>query len=213
MNPYHSDEIPAEASFEELPVEPIYTLAMEVPSSWLVRPRVSSYDLDNIQLGQVSSEDASVDAIFELDYIVVEGHARDSATNAPPRGLQIHLLNPDNTTLDDTLVVANLGYFQFKTTPGVFRLDIREGRGREIFTVESVGNEGWNSPTVEAVGNDITVTSFEGLTIYPRFKRVPGMEGADVLDPRYEGKSDSKGFLTEVTSKYVCYFFWLLSCG
>ncbi|KAF9027018.1 hypothetical protein BDZ89DRAFT_1102004 [Hymenopellis radicata] len=202
----NGDEIPAEASFEDLPVEPIYTLAMEVPSSWLVRPRVSSYDLDNIQLGQVSSEDASVDAIFELDYIVVEGHARDSATNAPPRGLQIHLLNPDNTTLDDTLVVANLGYFQFKTTPGVFRLDIREGQGRDIFTVESVGNEGWNSPTVEAVGNDITVTSFEGLTIYPRFKRVPGMEGADVLDPRYEGKSGSKGFLTEVMSKLKSLF-------
>lgn len=176
---------------------------MEVPSAWLVRPRISSYDLDNIQLGQISSEDSSVDAIFELDYIVVEGHARDSATNAPPRGLQLHLLNPDNSTLDDTLVVANLGYFQFKTTPGVFALDIREGHGRDVFAVESVGNEGWNSPSVEIAGNDITVTSFEGLTIYPRFKRVPGMENVDVLDPRYEAKSESKGIVSEVTSKYV----------
>ncbi len=53
---------------------------MDVPSSWLVRPREALYDLDNIQLGNISPEDSSVDAVFDLDYIVVEGHARETVT-------------------------------------------------------------------------------------------------------------------------------------
>ncbi|KAK0452361.1 UDP-glucose:glycoprotein glucosyltransferase-domain-containing protein [Armillaria borealis] len=199
-------ELPAQTIFEDLPVEPIYTLAMDVPSSWLVRPREALYDLDNIQLGNISPEDSSVDAVFDLDYIVVEGHARETVTGAPPRGVQLELRSGDNAAVDDTLITANLGYFQFKTKPGVFKLEIREGRGRDIFTIDSVGNEGWNSPSVDAVGNEITVTSFEGLTLYPRFNRVPGMETVDVLDPRYKKADDSEGMLGGITSLFRSIF-------
>ena len=45
-----------------------------------------------------------------------------------------------------------------------------------------MGNEGWNSPPVTSAGTEVTVTSLEGLTLYPRFKRREGMEVADVLD-------------------------------
>jgi UDP-glucose:glycoprotein glucosyltransferase len=164
---------------------------MDVPSSWLVRPREALYDLDNIQLGALSPEDQSVDAIFDLDYIVVEGHARDTVTNSPPRGVQLELLEGNGTYIDDTQVVANLGYFQFKAKPGVFALEIREGRGKKIFEMESVGNEGWNSPPISRVGNEITVTSFEGLTLYPRLSRKPGFESADVLSDDKPGKTES----------------------
>lgn len=163
---------------------------MDVPPSWLVRPREAMYDLDNIQLGSLAPEDSSVDTIFDLDYIVVEGHARDTTTQSPPRGVQIQLVS-GSTPIDDTQVVANLGYFQFKTKPGVFKLEIREGRGRDIFVTESVGNEGWNSPSVDEVGNEITVTSFEGQTLYPRFSRLPGMEREDVLAEEEEEESSS----------------------
>ncbi|KAK0458728.1 UDP-glucose:glycoprotein glucosyltransferase-domain-containing protein, partial [Desarmillaria tabescens] len=199
-------ELPAQTIFEDLPVEPIYTLAMDVPSSWLVRPREALYDLDNIQLGNISPEDSSVDVVFDLDYIVVEGHARETVTGAPPRGVQLELRSGDNTAVDDTLITANLGYFQFKTKPGVFKLEIREGRGRDIFTIDSVGNEGWDSPSVDAVGNEITVTSFEGLTLYPRFNRVPGMETVDVLDLRYKKADDSEGMLGGITSLFKSIF-------
>lgn len=46
-------EIPSKAIFEDIPVEAIYTLAMDVPTAWLVRPREALYDLDNIQLGKL----------------------------------------------------------------------------------------------------------------------------------------------------------------
>jgi UDP-glucose:glycoprotein glucosyltransferase len=148
------------------------------------------YDLDNIQLGHLAPEDSSVDTIFDLDHIVVEGHARDTTTQAPPRGLQLQLVS-GSEPIDDTQVVANLGYFQFKAKPGVFKLEIREGRGRDIFVTDSVGNEGWNSPSVEDVGNEITVTSFEGQTLYPRFSRLPGMAREDVLAEEEEEEEPS----------------------
>ncbi|THH10819.1 hypothetical protein EW146_g8252 [Bondarzewia mesenterica] len=175
-------EIPSTASFTDLPVEPIYTLDLDEPSSWLVRPKEALFDLDNIQLNVLSSDERQqgVEVMYELDYLIIGGHARDTLTSGPPRGVQLQLTSSAEP-IDDTLVVANLGYLQFKAKPGVYRLEIREGRGREIFTMESVGNEGWESPTVEEVGNEITLTSFEGLTLYPRLARLPGMEQEDVL--------------------------------
>ncbi|KAJ7136717.1 glycosyltransferase family 24 protein [Mycena epipterygia] len=199
-------EIPAQTIFEGLPIEPIYTLGMDVPSSWLVRPREALYDLDNIQLGSISPQDASVDAVFGLDYIVVEGHARDPLTNAPPRGVQLQLLNGDSSPVDDTQIVANLGYFQFKAKPGVFQLEIREGRGRDIFGMESVGNDGLQSRTVAEVGNEIAVTSFEGLTLYPRLNRLPGMENEDVLNDPMEEEPASSGILDDIASRVKSIF-------
>lgn len=113
--------------------------------------------------------------------------------------------------MDDTQVVANLGYFQFKAKPGVFELGIRRGRGREVFRMESVGNEGWDSPRVEEVGREITLTSFEGLTLFPRLARVKGMEMVDVLQ---EEKGAQEGVVGGVfggiASRWVssCCFYW-----
>lgn len=187
--------------FEDMPIDPIYTLAMDVPTAWLVRPSEALYDLDNIQLGKLFPGDNSVEAIFQLDCIVIEGHARESSTQTPPRGLQVQLVAGNGGQIDDTQVVANLGYFQFKAKPGVFQLEIRPGRGRTVFKLDSAGNEGWESPTVEEAGNEITVTSFEGLTLYPRFSRLPGQETADVLTEVEE--EGSKGLFDDLSNKYV----------
>ncbi|KAF8989563.1 UDP-glucose:glycoprotein glucosyltransferase-domain-containing protein, partial [Cyathus striatus] len=198
-------EVPALAAFEGLPMDPIYTLAMDVPSSWLVRPREALYDLDNIQLGHLSPGDKSVDAIFELDYIVVDGHARETPANSAPRGVQLELVATNDKQLDDTLVMANLGYLQFKAKPGVFKLQIRDGRGREVYEMESAGNEGWESPTIQEAGSEVTVTSFEGLTLYPRLRRKPGMEVADVLQGELE-EGQGGGVFGDLASKFMSMF-------
>ena len=182
---------------------------MDVPTSWLVRPREALYDLDNIQLGKLFPGDVSVDAVFDLDYLVVEGHARDVAYNGAPRGLQIQLVTRNGTCIDDTQVVANLGYFQFKAKPGVFQLEIRQGRGRKLYKLESAGNEGWQSATVEEIGSEITLTSFEGLTLYPRFSRLPGMEREDVLEEKNE--EDTKNFFETMVSRFVLFFSFRLT--
>ena len=175
---------------------------MDVPTAWLVRPREALYDLDNIQLGKLFPGDTSVDAVFDLDYLVVEGHARDATYNSAPRGIQIQLATRDGTPIDDTQVVANLGYFQFKAKPGVFQLEIRQGRGRKLYKLESAGNEGWQSATVEEIGNEITLTNFEGLTLYPRFLRLPGMERADVLEEE-KNEDGPKNLFEAVVSRFV----------
>ncbi|KAN0128695.1 Nucleotide-diphospho-sugar transferase [Lactarius tabidus] len=143
-------------------------------------PRSTFYYLHNIQLGVPSGDEQQrgVEAVFKLDYIT----SADTPAS-PPRGLQPQLAAHHGKPVDDTLIVENLGYLQFKATPGVYHLEIREARGREVFSVESAGNEGWISPaTVEETGNEVTVRSFEGLTLYPRLERLPGQESADVLE-------------------------------
>lgn len=179
-----SQEIPAQVTFTALPEDPIYTLGMDVLQSWLVRPRDALYDLDNIQLGLLQGEERSrgVQALFALDYLVIEGHARELQSNNPPRGVQLQLFGiDDRSVMDDTQVVANLGYLQFKGRPGTFRLEIREGRGSAVYALDCVGAEGWNSPSVVETGDEFTVMDFDGLTLYPRLAYRSGMEGMDVL--------------------------------
>jgi UDP-glucose:glycoprotein glucosyltransferase len=186
--------------FQNLPEEPIYTLAMDVPPSWLVRPRESEHDLDNIHLASLTGYERStgVKALFDLDFLVIEGHARDVTTGSPPRGLQLQLKTNDLTPVADTLVVENLGYLQFKAKPGVFLFEMIKGRGEDIYQIESVGNAGWDSPPVNGItGTEVTLTSFEGLTLYPRFKRQRGQGNADVLKPQREG------FISSAVQKVV----------
>ena len=163
---------------------------MDVPQSWLVRPHESLHDLDNIQLSALGGSEVTsgVNAVFSLDYLVVEGHARDVVSSAPPRGLQLQMTSA-SIPVADTQVVANLGYFQLKAKPGVFQLEIRPGRGEEIFEMTSAGNEGFASPSVEEAGVDVTVTDFEGITLYPVFRRKEGMENEDVLASETEETS------------------------
>lgn len=77
--------------------------------------------------------------------------------------------------------MANLGYLQFKVTPGVYDLSIRPGRGSDVFELESTGTTGWYSDKVDKTGTEVTLASFEGMTVLPRFTRREGMETADVL--------------------------------
>jgi UDP-glucose:glycoprotein glucosyltransferase len=124
---------------------------------------------------------------FSLKQLVLDGHARDE-DNAPPRGLQLQLLRKDGgsdgnaeAVVSDTQVMANLGYLQFKATPGVYDLGIRPGRGQQVFELESTGVAGWDSEGVDVTGTAITLASFDAQVIFPRFRHRPGMEDADVL--------------------------------
>ena len=121
-----------------------------------------------------------VHVLFSLKQLLIEGHARE-ANSAPPRGLQLQLTTDGLQAASDTQVMANLGYFQFKATPGVYHLAIRPGRGTEVYELESVGTEGWDSPNVNQTGTMVSLTSFGGVTILPRFQRRAGMEMANVL--------------------------------
>lgn len=183
------------AYFANLPEDPLYTLGTEEIKSWHITPKVANYDLDNILLKAIdkSHREDGVTAVFELEYILVEGHCRDMGSQGPPRGLQFVLGSATEPNMTDTIVMANLGYFQLKANPGVWLLSLREGRSQEIYELESVGNDGWNSPSIEESGNSIDLLTFEGATIYPRVRKYKGKEREDVLATVPEGTGPTSG--------------------
>ncbi len=181
------------AKFEGLPKETLLTMAMDVPPSWLVAPKESIYDLDNIRLSSVPT-DAMVDAVYELENILIEGHSRDVTAGMPPRGAQLVLFTAKEPHLTDTIVMANLGYFQFKANPGYYKLRLQDGPSEEIFKIDSVGAMGY-SPRPGDETTDVALLTFQGVTLFPRLSRKPGKEEEDVLSNQKTGTADiiSKG--------------------
>jgi UDP-glucose:glycoprotein glucosyltransferase len=176
------------ATFNSIPAKALLTLGMDVPSVWLVASKESIHDLDNIKLSSLGAG-KRVDATYQLESILIEGHSRDVTTDAPPRGIQLVLSTPKDPHLADTLIMANLGYFQFKANPGYYHLDLKSGPSRKIFNLESVGSLGYEAQSGD-LNKDVALLSFQGVTLYPRLSRKPGMEEEDVLEPSTDKASE-----------------------
>ncbi|KGY14588.1 hypothetical protein PABG_12541 [Paracoccidioides brasiliensis Pb03] len=170
-----------QATFHGIPGDALLNLGMDVPHSWLVAPKESIYDLDNIKLSSLK-EGANVDALYELEHILIEGHSWDVTTRTAPRGVQLLLGTEKKPHFADTIIMANLGYFQFKAQPGCWKITLKPGQSERIFRLDSVGGKG-HRPTPGDENNDVALLSFRGKTLYPRLSRRPGHEKDDVLDP------------------------------
>ncbi|RKP10347.1 UDP-glucose:Glyco protein glucosyltransferase-domain-containing protein [Thamnocephalis sphaerospora] len=179
------------ATFTDLPEDMLLTMGLDTISAWLAMPTVSEHDLDNLKLDS-SSRFSSVDAVFELEHLLVEGHVRD-LTPDNPRGLQLNFGTTANPAQEDTSVMANVGYFQLKANPGVFHLTIREGRSSEFYRLQGIDRVMWNNED-EAEGSAasdeqeetkvdtrITINSFEGVVLFPTVRKRPGYETRELL--------------------------------
>jgi UDP-glucose:glycoprotein glucosyltransferase len=170
------------ASFTKVPEDALLNLGMVVPPSWLVAPVECVYDLDNIKLSSLP-KGQDVDAIYELENILIEGHSRELSKGPPPRGVQLLLGSEESPHFTDTLIMANLGYFQFKANPGYWHITLQPGRSSKIFHIDSVGAKGYaNQPNDETTS--VALLSFQGATLFPRLSRNPGMEDEDVLESK-----------------------------
>jgi UDP-glucose:glycoprotein glucosyltransferase len=174
------------ATFSGVPQEALLTVGMDVPPAWLVAPKVSIHDLDNVKLSSVKSD---VEALYELEHILIEGHSRQIPGGAAPRGAQLILGTERDPHFADTIIMANLGYFQFKANPGFYKIDLQQGRSSEIFSIDSVGSKGWN-PVPGDETTEVVLMSFQGATLYPRLSRKAGMEEEDVLETKIDAKTD-----------------------
>ncbi|KAF2134396.1 glycosyltransferase family 24 protein [Dothidotthia symphoricarpi CBS 119687] len=169
-----------EAHFSGIPKEALLNLDMDVPPSWLVAPKESVHDLDNIKLSTLPAG-ANIDAIYGLESILIEGHSRDTSNSGqPPRGAEIVLATEKDPHFADTIIMANLGYFQFKANPGIYNIQLKSGRSHDIFSLDSAGSQGW-VPQPGDETTEIALMSFQGATLFPRLSRKPGQEEADVL--------------------------------
>uniref|UniRef100_A0A7E4VIA0 UDP-glucose:glycoprotein glucosyltransferase n=1 Tax=Panagrellus redivivus TaxID=6233 RepID=A0A7E4VIA0_PANRE len=164
-------------AFSELPSKQLLTLNVISPDSWMVQPIYALYDLDNIKMQSVKQD---VVAKFELIHILLEGHCFDDVSGNPPRGLQFILGTQDQPQRFDTIVMANLGYFQLKASPGAWILQLREGKSKDIYEIKNHTN----TETALEDNNDkvrVLIDSFLGKTIRVLVNKRPGMEQQTLL--------------------------------
>ncbi|XP_068628440.1 UDP-glucose:glycoprotein glucosyltransferase [Battus philenor] len=163
------------ARFSRLPQAPLLSLELRTPPNWLVECVRSVYDLDNIRLADV---DSLVHSEFELEYLLLEGHAWDTTLGTPPRGLQLILGSREQPELMDTIVMANLGYFQLKANPGAWTLRLRPGRSDDIY--EIVGHEN-TEVTSGSADIQVLMGSFRSHVIKLRVSKRPDKQHLDLL--------------------------------
>ncbi|KAK4222143.1 UDP-glucose:glycoprotein glucosyltransferase-domain-containing protein [Podospora fimiseda] len=170
------------ANFVGIPRDTLLVAAMDVPPAWLVTSKVSVDDLDNLRIKDIKAKRGTdqVEAIYELEHILIEGHSREIPGGSPPKGAQLVLGTENNPHFADTIIMANLGFFQFKANPGVYNIQLKEGRSSDIFSMVSVGAKGWNAVPGDET-HEAVLMDFQGTTLYPRLVRKPGMEEEDVL--------------------------------
>ncbi|CAJ0583195.1 unnamed protein product, partial [Mesorhabditis spiculigera] len=163
------------ALFTDLPTKQLFALSVHPPEAWMIEATEAEYDLDNIQLDQVNK---NVEAVFELQNILLEGHCFDEVTGGPPRGLQFDIGTLSKPTMYDTIVMANLGYFQLKANPGVWMLQLREGRSRDLYEIRSnVNADGEADGRVRVI-----IKSFNGKIIRLRVAKREGKEDEKLLE-------------------------------
>lgn len=183
------------AKFSGLPANPLLTQNLAVPENWLADLIRSVYDLDNIRLSEIGGP---VHSEYELEYLLLEGHCFDSSTGSPPRGLQFNLGTKDDEAIVDTIVMANLGYFQLKANPGAWTLRLRPGKSSEIYDITNV--EGLN--TIHSVKEgtvSVVINSFSSHVLKVRVTKKPEMMHVDLL-----GDEDQAGGIwNSITSTFT----------
>ncbi|XP_039344476.1 UDP-glucose:glycoprotein glucosyltransferase 1 isoform X2 [Mauremys reevesii] len=163
------------AKFLDMPQTPLFTLNLNTPESWMVESVRTPYDLDNIYLEEV---DNRVAAEYELEYLLLEGHCYDITTGQPPRGLQFTLGTSANPVIVDTIVMANLGYFQLKANPGAWVLRLRKGRSEDIYRIYS--HDGTDS-SPDASEVTVVLNNFKSKIIKVKVQKKLDMMNEDLL--------------------------------
>ena len=180
------------AVIPSLPLRDILTLGMDVPEAWLVSVVRSKHDLDNLQLGSI--DETNVVASFSLDSILFTGMALDVQRMSHPRGVQLELksMSSHNSAGDeivtDTLVMRNLGYFQLKANPGLWRLLLAEGASRDIYNIKEIRQ---GLQTYGDGRDGVPVASFAGSHVFLLLERNKGHAGRSVWEAELGGDQAS----------------------
>ena len=125
-----------------------------------------------------NSVSSSTRMILKLEFLHDTGHCYEKESREPPRGLQLLLGTKDQPHMVDTIVMANLGYWQLKAAPGVWTLALAPGRSTEIYTF-SGKDEGTDKGPVS---KRIIISDFRGLPVQTHVVKKRGMENEKILD-------------------------------
>ncbi|KAK4845965.1 hypothetical protein QYF36_011304 [Acer negundo] len=158
-----------------MPLSKTLTMNLDVPESWLVEPIIAIHDLDNILLENLG-DTRTLQAVFELEALVLTGHCSEK-DHEPPRGLQLILGTESTPHLVDTLVMANLGYWQMKVSPGVWYLQLAPGRSSELYVLKEDGDASQR----KSLSKHITMNDLRGKVVHLEVLKKMGKEQEKLL--------------------------------
>ena len=131
----------AGATFRNLRTRHVLSTVVFTPESWSVVLEKAKPDLDNLRVEEFG--DAVIPVQYRLQHLLMYGQCFDTAKGEPPAGLQLMLTSKDITPsyesvthYADTLVMANLGFFQLKAAPGEWTLSIADPAHADIFELQ-----------------------------------------------------------------------------
>ncbi|KAH1001727.1 hypothetical protein HUJ04_005706 [Dendroctonus ponderosae] len=163
------------ARFNNMPTSPLLTQNYHVPENWLVEVVRSVYDLDNIRL--------------------------ENSSGSPPRGLQITLGTVREPVIVDTIVMANLGYFQLKANPGSWLLKLRQGRSADIYDI--VSHDGHDMPP-NSTDIKVLISQLRSNIVKLRVQKKPDKFHMDLLSfASKEEESEEKLNIFSVASGHL----------
>lgn len=191
------------AWFSNMPLAKTLTMNLDVPEPWLVEPVIAIHDLDNIVLENLGDARTLV-AVFELEALVLTGHCSEK-NHEPPRGLQLLLGTKLRPHMVDTVVMANLGYWQLKASPGAWTLQLAPGRSADLYTLEGTHEGTEEGPKTKRIVIDNLGVHLIHLNVVKKKgkEKEQILINADEIDddgPSQEGKGGkqkgwNKGFL------------------
>lgn len=162
---------------------------VDTPEPWLVETHSAASDLDNIRL--LEDTKSTLRAEYKLTSILIAGSCYESKTEQPPAGLSLVLDTSRLSHVTDTLVMANLGYWQLKAHVGGWFLKLAQGRASHVFRLT-----GSNSVF-------LPMLSFNPANIPIRVDRMPGMENADHLVESENSDAASKQGIWDSVSRML----------
>lgn len=104
------------------------------------------------------------------------GHCSEK-DHEPPRGLQLILGTKSTPHLVDTLVMANLGYWQMKVSPGVWYLQLAPGRSSDLYIMKEDGDGSQDT----TLSKRITISDLRGKLVHLEVLKKKGKENEKLL--------------------------------
>lgn len=174
------------AFFANMPLSKTLTMNLDVPEPWLVEPVVAIHDLDNILLENLGDV-RTLQAVFDLEALVLTGHCSEK-DHDPPQGLQLILGTKSVPHLVDTIVMANLGYWQMKVSPGVWYLQLAPGRSSELYVLKDDGDRSQE----QSLSKPITINDLRGKVVHLEVVKKKGKEHEKLLVSADDDHSQDK---------------------
>ena len=109
-----------------------YSVLLETPETWLTEQIECDIDMDNVLAKELGS--GSYIASYVISNIIIEGIALDQSNNKCD-GVQIALKDYQNQIVSDTNIMRNLGYWQLKSSPGHFRVELAYKWSKDNFNI------------------------------------------------------------------------------